>query len=232
VIVFQHLFVLKKRRVIRRTCRCAVLLHLMRSQPNRRQQQHRSRKCHRRRRLDLRQLTKQFAHRPKLFHAHPACGARRQVLLRLGALALFQPPVHVRQNPRFHPFTAHDRFPSIPNLFPKSSTSSTSPASNFPASFRASLLPCFLVSASAHQRRQLHSERLVRSKQQRLQRALRTTQDLCDFRIIQFLVLVQQHRRSLLLRQFVDGVPDHLPFRLLHQVLLDVWPLVRKLELP
>src|SRR5216683_3091000 len=64
-------------------------------------------------------------------------------------------------------------------------------------------------SALRHQRRQLHSQRLISPKQQRLQRTLRTRQNLRDLPVIQLLILVQQHRRPLLFRQFVDRVLDH-----------------------
>src|SRR6266436_3013384 len=49
-----------------------------------------------------------------------------------------------------------------------------------------------LNSAFSNQRRQLHPQRLISPKQQRLQRTLRTRQNLRDLSIIQFLILVQQ----------------------------------------
>src|SRR5690348_10308635 len=60
------------------------------------------------------------------------------------------------------------------------------------------------------QQRQLHSQRLVRPEQQRLQRALRTSQNFSNLRVFHFLILVQNHRRALLFRQSQNRAAYHL----------------------
>src|SRR5271154_6838616 len=114
------------------------------AQPNRRQQQHRRRKRHarrrrkprpparlrrfrryprahahikRRRRLDHRQFVQQPAHRAKFIHAQAARRARQEMLLHLQRFALFQAPVHVRQNFVFHPSTTHVGLPLLPLVY-------------------------------------------------------------------------------------------------------------------
>src|SRR5262249_50888819 len=59
-----------------------------------------------------------------------------------------------------------------------------------------------------NQRRQLDSQRLIRSKEQRFQGAFGAMQDLADLRVIQLLIFVQQHRGALLFRQCIHRAPD------------------------
>src|SRR5260370_1344065 len=73
----------------------------------------------RRRRLDHRQLAQQIAHRAEFIHTHPANRACGKMFFRLSPFAIFQPAIHLLQNPTFHSFTTHCAHPfyPVPNSF-------------------------------------------------------------------------------------------------------------------
>src|SRR5882724_3435870 len=201
------------------------MLHRLRSQPNRCHQKQRSHKSNprrrrqprkpalaplwlrrnqrmyprieRARRLDHRQLVQQIAHRAKLIRTQTARRTAFEMLFHFGALVFLQAAIHIRQNSRFHFLTAHNYHPWA-----------------------------LVLHRGRHQWGQLHSQRFVRPEEQRLQRALRAPQNLRNFRIVQLLILMQQNRRALLLRQLFNCMANHFFPRLFHQVLLDVRMLV------
>src|SRR5712664_1072711 len=82
--------------------------------------------------------------------------------------------------------------------------------------------PLLLLAVLRNEGGQFHPQRFVCPEQQRFQRALRTLQNLRNLSVIQLLILVQQHCRPLLFRQFLNRVPDRLLPRLFDQMLLDV----------
>src|SRR5579863_7833433 len=71
-----------------------------------------------------------------------------------------------------------------------------------------------------HEWRQLDAQRFISSEQQRFQRAFRTFQDARDFVIIQFLILVQQHRCPLFFRERMYRFQNHFRAAARHEFLL------------
>src|SRR5690242_19073241 len=67
--------------------------------------------------------------------------------------------------------------------------------------------------------RKLHAQRFVGAKKQRFQGALRALQNPRNFIVIKLLILVQQHGRSLLLGQVMNGSQNHFRTAARYQIL-------------
>ena len=79
--------------------------------------------------------------------------------------------------------------------------------------------------------RQTDPQRIIRPEQQRLHRLRRTAQRMRDLRILQFLILMHDHRSPLTVRQLRNRLPDLLQFHFVNQKLIHGRPFIRYLPL-